>query len=212
MTATRGPSDRDLDVICDAVKQIRGGVKVRVCASLGILKPGQATRLAEAGVNRYNHNLETSARHYPNIVSTHTYDDRVRTVQEVQAAGMESCCGGILGMGERDEDVVELAMAVRDLNVTSIPVNFLNPRPGTALESCRKLTPRYCLRALAAFRLANPDRDIRAAGGREVNLGELQDQALRPANSIFTNGYLTTGGQAAPADLEMIRRMGMTLA
>lgn len=209
VTATRGPSERDLDVICSAVRRIKAEVGVRVCTSLGILEPGQARRLAEAGVDRFNHNLETSRRFFPQICSTHTYEDRVRTVREVQAAGIESCCGGIVGMGETAEDVVELAFALRELGATSIPVNFLDPRPGTPLAGRPRVPPAYALRVLAMFRFVNPSRDIRAAGGREVTLGDAQDQALLPANSIFTNGYLTTGGRAAGQDLEMIRRMRM---
>lgn len=211
VTATRGPSERDLDVICGAVRRIKQEVGVRVCTSLGILANGQARRLAEAGVDRFNHNLETSQRFFPRICTTHTYEDRVRTVREAQAAGMEACCGGIVGMGESEEDVVDLAFAVRALGVTSIPVNFLNPRPGTPLEGRAVVDARYALRVLAMVRLVNPGTDVRAAGGREVALGPLQGYALRVANSIFTNGYLTTGGNAAEADRAMIARMGMEI-
>lgn len=208
VTSTRGPNAQQMDVICDAVREIKDKVGIKVCTSLGILEREQAFRLKEAGVDRFNHNLETSERHFSKVCSTHTYEDRVRTIQYVHEAGMESCCGGIVGMGEADEDVVELAFQLRKLGVTSIPVNFLNPRPGTPLGALPVQDPKRCLRVLCMTRFVNPSRDIRAAGGREVNLRSLQAMLLYPCNSIFTNGYLTTGGNGETEDFRMIRDLG----
>jgi biotin synthase len=212
VTSTRGPSDRDLDVICAAVRQIKAELNINVCTSLGLLKHGQAERLAAAGVTRFNHNLESSRGYFPQVCSTHTYDDRIRTVRAAKAAGMQACCGGIMGMGEALADRIALAMELRELEVESIPVNFLDPRPGTPLGHAPRLAPTDCLRTLAMFRLVNPSRDIRVAGGREVNLRHLQPLALYPANSIFCNGYLTTPGQGAEADMKMIADAGFRVA
>jgi biotin synthase len=211
VTSTRGPSDPQLDTICAAVKEIKEQVGIRVCTSLGILQSGQAGRLKEAGVDRFNHNLESSPKHFPEICTTHTYEDRVRTIGYVQEAGMEACCGGIVGMGEKDEDLVELAFELRRLGVTSIPINFLDPRPGTPLAAQPMLDPKKCLKVLCMVRFVNPSRDVRCAGGREVVLRSLQPLALYPCNSIFTNGYLTTGGNTDDADARMIRDWGFEI-
>jgi biotin synthase len=209
--ASRGPSEHEMDTVCEAVRNIKSNVKVNVCASLGILNADQARRLKEAGVDRFNHNLETSRRHFSSICSTHTFQDRVDTIRHCQAAGLGTCCGGIAGMGETDEDLVDLAMTLQELNVDSIPVNFLNPVPGTPLGARRDLDPLRCLRILSLMRFANPSKDIRAAGGREVNLGELQAVALKVANSLFTEGYLTTPGNQARQDLATIRDAGLEI-
>ncbi len=212
VTATRGPSDRELDTICDAVRRIKAEVPINVCTSLGILKDGQAERLAAAGVTRFNHNLESSRRFFPQICSTHSFEERVATVRRVRAAGMEACCGGIMGLGETPEDRVALALELRALEVESIPVNFLDPRPGTPLAHAPRLSPADCLRALAMMRFVNPSRDIRVAGGREVNLRHMQPLALYPANSMFVNGYLTTPGAGRETDIRMIEDLGFRLA
>lgn len=208
VTSTRGPGDLELARICEAVRRIKAEIPIRVCTSLGLLKPGQAAMLKAAGVDRFNHNLETAERRFGEICTTHSYEDRVETVRLVHEHGMESCCGGIVGMGEGDGDIADLCFALRDLDVSSIPVNFLNPRPGTSLEGANGLTPWRCLRVLAMFRAAHPAKDVRVAGGREVNLRSLQPLALLVVNSIFTNGYLTTPGQGEDADRRMIRDMG----
>ena len=208
VTATRGPSGKDLERVCDAVQQIKAKYNLNVCASLGLLKEGQAEQLAAAGVDRYNHNLETSSRHFPNLVSTHSFQDRVETVTRAKQAGMEACCGGIIGMGEDRDDWVDLAMTLRDLEVESVPVNFLNPRPGTPLQQSDPPRPQDCLKALAMFRFVHPDTDVRVAGGREVVLGAMQAMALYAANSFFTEGYLTTAGQGESDDAVMIRQAG----
>jgi biotin synthase len=208
VTSTRGPSSRELDTVCEATRQIKERFPVRVCTSLGILETGHAETLAAAGVDRYNHNLESSERFFPRVCTTHSFEDRRRTIREAKRAGMEACCGGILGMGETREDWVDLAFALRELAVDSVPVNFLDPRPGTPLEAVERLRPQDCLKGLALFRLSNPAADVRVAGGREVNLGVLQPLALYAANSIFTNGYLTTPGAEPSADARMIREAG----
>ena len=155
-----------------------------------------------------NHNLNTSERFYPEICSTHTYQDRVETVKNVRKAGLLTCSGGIVGMGESDEDILDLAYACRELQMDSIPVNFLHPIKGTPLEASHFLTPMKCLKVLCVFRLLNPASEIRAAGGREVNLRSVQALALYAANSIFIEGYLTTPGQQAEDARRMVEDMG----
>lgn len=211
VTATRGPSQRDLDVICEAARRIKSEFRLELCASLGLLTEAKAKRLAEAGIDRFNHNLETSERHFNEIVSTHRWADRVRTIELAKAAGMETCCGGIVGLGESEDDLLDLAFALRELEVDSVPVNFLDPRPGTPLAERVRLDPRYALRVLCLFRFLHPRADLRVAGGREVTLRSLQAMALYPANSIFTSGYLTTGGNEPHADHQMIADLGFTL-
>jgi biotin synthase len=211
VTATRGPSDRDLDVLCEAVREIKRSVPVKVCTSLGLLDAPKARRLAEAGVDRFNHNLETSPRLFPEICTTHTFEDRVATLRHATDAGMEACCGGIVGMGETDEDLLDLAYALREVRASSIPVNFLDPRPGTPMGDRARLTPLRCLQVLAVFRLIHPRPDLRAAGGREVNLRSLQPLCLLAANSIFTEGYLTTPGNRAEEDRRMIEDAGFVM-
>lgn len=212
VTATRGPSERDLDTICRAVEEIKATYEINICTSLGLLKEGQAERLKAAGVTRFNHNLESSERFFPEVVGSHEWSDRVGTVQRAKAAGLEACCGGIMGMGESLDDRVDLAFSLRDLEVESIPMNFLDPRPGTPMGDRERMTPQECLRTLAMVRFVNPSRDIRIAGGREVNLRSLQALALYPANSLFVDGYLTTPGAGYEHDLQMIRDAGFTVA
>ena len=211
VTATRGPSQRDLDTICEAAQRIKGEMNIELCASLGILTEAKAQRLASSGVDRFNHNLETSERHYATIVSTHTWQDRVQTVKLAKAAGMDTCVGGIVGLGESEEDLLDLAFALRDLDVDSVPVNFLDARPGTPLAGSPLVEPGFALRALCMFRFVHPRTDLRVAGGREITLRALQAMALYPANSIFTQGYLTTGGATPHADHQMIKDAGFEL-
>jgi len=211
VTATRGPSQRDLDTICEAAQRIKGEMDIELCASLGILTEAKAQRLASSGVDRFNHNLETSERHYATIVSTHTWQDRVATVRLAKAAGMDTCVGGIVGLGESEEDLLDLAFALRDLDVDSVPVNFLDARPGTPLAGSPLVEPGFALRALCMFRFVHPRTDLRVAGGREITLRALQAMALYPANSIFTQGYLTTGGATPHADHQMIKDAGFEL-
>ncbi len=208
VTATRGPSERDLDVICEAARQIKANHKIELCASLGLLTEKKAQRLAEAGIDRFNHNLETSESYFDKVTTTHSWADRVNTVKRAKASGMETCCGGIVGLGESEEDLIDLVFALRELEVDSVPVNFLDPRPGTALAAHQRISPRYALRALCLFRFLCPKADVRVAGGREVNLRSMQAFALYPANSMFTSGYLTTDGNTPTDDIQMIRDAG----
>ena len=209
VTSSRGPTERDIEHFVDAVAAITQRYpQLELCVSLGIMDEAKARRLKAAGVGWINHNLNTSRRFYPAICTTHTYDDRVETVKNVRAAGLMTCSGGIIGMGETDEDVVELAFTVRALAIDSIPVNFLHAIPGTPLGDAHEITPTRALKALCLFRLLNPKADIRAAGGREVNLRSMQAMALYAANSIFVEGYLTTPGQQAASAHQMIADMG----
>ncbi len=212
VTATRGPSPLELETVCEAVRRIKAELPIKICTSLGLLTNTQAEQLAAAGVDRFNHNLETSQNFFPQVCQTHSWEDRVATIKAAKAAGMEACCGGIMGMGETLADRIDLAYALRELDVESIPVNFLDPRPGTALGHLPKLDPQDCLRTLCMYRFVNPTRDIRAAGGREVVLRHLQALALYPANSMFTEGYLTTPGQGHNDDLVMIEDAGFHVA
>ncbi|RJS58814.1 biotin synthase BioB [Bacillus sp. PK3_68] len=204
----RGPSNKEVERVTEAVKEIKEKYQLKVCACLGLLKPEQAAKLKEAGVDRYNHNLNTSASHHEQITTTHTYDDRVRTVNTVKESGISPCSGVIIGMKEQKEDVVSMARSLRVLDADSIPVNFLHAIDGTPLEGTAELNPRYCLKVLCLFRFINPSKEIRISGGREVNLGALQPLGLYPANSIFVGDYLTTAGQETTADHKMIEEMG----
>jgi biotin synthase len=204
----RGPSDREVEHIAKTVETIKDELGLHICCCLGLLSTEQALRLKEAGVDRINHNLNTSRRFYDQICSTHSYQDRLDTLKTVRDAGMELCCGVIAGMGEQPADLVDLAFELRELKVESIPVNFLNAIDGTPLEGRTDLNPRDCLRALALFRMTNPKTEIRIAGGREVNLRSMQSLGLYPANSLFVSDYLTTKGQAAEDDFRMIEDLG----
>ena len=211
VTATRGPSARDLDVICAATERIKAEFDLEVCASLGLLTEAKAARLAAAGVDRFNHNLETSERHFAEVVSTHSYQDRIDTIKRARAAGMTVCSGGIVGLGENEDDILDLAFTLRELEADSVPVNFLDPRPDTPLAGRPRIEPTAALRVLCMFRFVHPRADLRVAGGREVTLRALQGMALYPANSIFTSGYLTTGGASPDHDHQMIADMGFEL-
>lgn len=205
----RGPTDRDVERVgktIEAIKEQNEGVEV--CACLGLLSDGQAERLREAGADAYNHNLNTSEGTYGEITTTHTYQDRVDTVQKAHGAGLSACSGLIAGMGESDEDLVDVVYALRDLGSDSVPVNFLIPFEGTPLAKEWNLTPQRCLRILAMVRFVCPDVEVRIAGGREVHLRSMQPLALNIANSIFLGDYLTSEGQAGQADLDMIADAG----
>jgi biotin synthase len=208
VTSGRGPVEQELATICEAARVIKRETPLQLCTSLGILSPAQAGMLKAAGVDRYNHNLETAPDYYARICTTHDYEDRVRTARTAKAAGLELCSGGLLGMGETLEERVSLAFALREVDADAVPLNFLDPRPGTALEGQSRMRATDALRALAMFRFALPSRELRVAGGREAVLGPLQVLALYPANSMFTQGYLTTGGQGNEADLRMIEMAG----
>jgi biotin synthase len=209
VVSARGPSAADIDHFARAARAIRAELpRLELCVSLGIMDESQATTLRQAGIDFVNHNLNTSRRFYPSICSTHTYDDRVGTVRDTARAGLATCSGVIIGMGETADDLVDVAAELRELEVESLPVNFLHPIEGTPLGDRRPPAPADCLRALALFRLTNPRAEIRAAGGRERCLGAAQALALYAADSIFVEGYLTTPGQRRDEALAMIRALG----
>ena len=209
--SARAPNEREIDAVTAIVPRIKKQYGLNVCACLGLLTAEHARRLKECGVDKVNHNLNTSERFYPEICTTHTYGDRVETLRNVRAAGLQLCSGGIIGMGETDDDVVDMALSLRELEVESIPLNFLNPIDGTPLERTQRLNPRYCLKALCMMRLVNPASELRIAGGREMHLGSLQAMGLYAANSIFVGDYLTTKGQPPDADYRMIEEMGFVI-
>ena len=206
--SARGPNEREMNAVEQIVPEIKAKYDLDICACLGLLSREQADRLKAAGVDRVNHNLNTSEDYYADICTTHTYADRVETLKHVRDAGMEMCSGGVIGMGEKLEDIVSMAFDLRDLGVKSIPLNFLNAIDGTPLQGNEDLTPQDCLRALAMFRFVNPDRELRISGGREIHLRSLQPLGLYVANSLFVGDYLTTKGQAPQEDYDMIRDMG----
>jgi biotin synthase len=210
VTSGRGPGRREMDLVEQLVPRIKRQYPLEICVSSGLLGPEQARRLKECGVDRVNHNLNTSRRFYPQICTTHTFQDRLDTLWAVRGAGMEICSGGIVGLGEEDGDVVDLALELGSLGVEALPVNFFTAVEGTPVTASAppRLTPQYCLKALCLFRLANPRADLRAAAGRELHLGWLQPLALYAANSMFIGDYLTTKGQPPTEDFAMIRDLG----
>ena len=207
----RGPTNKEIEEIADAVREIREKVGINICCSLGLMTKEKVQKLKEVGVGRINHNLNTSRQHHPEVVTTHSYDDRVATLENVKHVGIGTCSGGIIGMGESDDDIIDLALALRAMDIDSIPVNFLHSIPKTPFEQKSELTPQKCLKTLCLFRFVNPSKEIRVAGGREVNLRSLQPLSLYPANSIFVNGYLTTPGQETSDAHQMIADLGFEL-
>ncbi|GIW44985.1 MAG: biotin synthase [Candidatus Binatia bacterium] len=209
VTSGRGPSEVDIARFSEAARAIKQEFpRLELCVSLGLLDREQARTLKEAGIDYVNHNLNTSRRHYPAICSTHSFDDRIATVRAVQEAGLRTCCGGIVGLGESEDDLIDLAFDLRALRVDSLPVNFLHPIEGTPLAGHNELDPAKCLRALCLMRFVRPDAEIRVAGGRELHLGSWQALALYPANSLFVDGYLTTPGDAAEKVQRLVASLG----
>ncbi len=207
----RGPTNREVEHVSKVVEKIKAETGLHICCCLGLLKPEQADRLKAAGVDRINHNLNTSRKFYESVCSTHTYEDRIDTLKIASNAGMELCSGLIVGMGETLDDIVDVVMELKDLNVESIPVNFLNSIDGTPLEEVKALNPRYCLKVLCLLRMAHPRIEIRIAGGREINLRSMQAFGLYAANSLFVSDYLTTKGQLPEEDHRMIEDMGFVI-
>lgn len=208
-TSGREPNEEDIARFTGAASRIKHEFpELEICVSLGLLNDEQVDRLKTAGVEWVNHNLNTSERFHSHICTTHGYEDRMRTVETVRRNGLATCCGGIIGMGETDEDLIDLAFTLRSLRVDALPVNFLHPIAGTPLADHHELTPGRCLRALCLFRFTNPAAEIRVAGGRELHLGWFQPVALFVANSIFVDGYLTTPGQPAYDARRMVEDAG----
>ncbi len=213
VAAVRGPDQRLMSQVAGAVRAITDEVGIHVACSLGILTPAQTEDLAGLGVHRYNHNLETARSFFGQIVTTHTWDERAGTCALVKAAGMELCCGGIIGMGESVAQRAEFAAQLASLGPDEVPLNFLNPRPGTPLADRPLLGAADALRTIAAFRLALPRTVLRYAGGRELTLGDLGTETglLGGINAIIVGNYLTTLGRPARADLDMLARLKMPI-
>ncbi|HZQ27774.1 MAG TPA: biotin synthase BioB [Acidimicrobiales bacterium] len=208
--AVRGPDERIMQQVLAAVPLVRDQVGINVAVSAGILTDEQAQRLAGGGVHRYNHNLETARSHFGRIVTTHTWDERFDTCRRVRAAGMELCCGVLLGMGESVEQRLELLDQLRQLDPDEVPVNFLNPRPGTPLADSPLVGPLEAIRWIALFRLALPRTILRYAGGREVTLRELQVMGMTAGiNALIVGNYLTTLGRSPQEDLRMLEDLRM---
>lgn len=207
----RAPNEREIQAIEKIVPEIKQTFGLNICACLGLLNESQAQRLAAAGVDKVNHNLNTSQDYYPQICTTHTFEDRIETLKNVRKAGLELCSGGIIGMGESRQDIVEMAFSLRELAVESIPLNFLHAIDGTPMQQKEYLSARDCIRALAMFRFVNPRSELRIAGGRERHLRSLQPLGLMIANSIFIGDYLTTQGQAPLEDYRMIEDLGFEI-
>lgn len=208
----RRPTNNEVDTVISAVETIKNEVEqLKICACMGLVTEEQAVKLKAAGVDRFNHNINTSANHHANITTTHDYEDRVATIENVKSAGISPCSGVICGMGETDDDIVDMAFALKELDADSIPVNFLHPIKGTKLEDMNDLTPIRCLKILALFRFINPTKEIRISGGREFNLRSLQNLGLFIANSIFVGDYLTTDGQCPEEDYQLIEDLGFEI-
>jgi biotin synthase len=211
VAAVRGPDERLMAQVRDGVAAIRAAVDINVAASLGILSQSQVDELVVIGVHRYNHNLETARSYFPKVVTSHTWEERWQTLRMVRESGMEVCCGGILGMGESLAQRAEFAAQLAALDPHEVPLNFLNPRPGTPFSDRPLVDPKDALRAIAAFRLALPRTLLRYAGGREITLGDLgtRDGLLGGVNAIIVGNYLTTLGRPAADDLALLGRLRM---
>ncbi|WP_415976907.1 biotin synthase BioB [Rhodococcus sp. 077-4] len=213
VAAVRGPDARLLAQVAAGIEAIRNEVEIDIACSLGMLDQDQVDQLAAMGVHRYNHNLETSRSYFPNVVTTHTWEERWNTLKMVREAGMEVCCGGILGMGETLEQRAEFAADLTALEPDEVPLNFLNPRPGTPFGDLEVLPASDALRAVAAFRLALPRTILRFAGGREITLGDLgaKQGILGGINAVIVGNYLTTLGRPAEQDLDLLGELQMPI-
>jgi biotin synthase len=214
VTSGKGPQTREgeFSALLERVAEMRDKVEIHRCASLGVITEEQGVALKKAGLQEFHHNLETARSFYHNICGTRDYDENVATVKAARNAGLRVCCGGIFGMGETPEQRIELAEELRTLGVDSIPLNFLNPIKGTRLEKTEPLAPLEILKIIAVFRLYLPDKDIKVAGGREVNLRDLQAfMFFAGANSTMVGNYLTTKGRDAAQDLQMIKDLELVV-
>ncbi|AUN40438.1 biotin synthase BioB [Tsukamurella tyrosinosolvens] len=213
VAAVRGPDKRLMSQVAAGIEAIRNEVDIQIACSLGMLTQEQVDELKAMGVHRYNHNLETSKSHFPNVVTTHSWEERWGTLQMVREAGMEVCCGGILGMGETLEQRAEFAANLAELDPDEVPLNFLNPRPGTPFGDLDVLEPNEALKSVAAFRLALPRTILRFAGGREITLGDLgaEKGILGGINAVIVGNYLTTLGRPAETDLDLLGELKMPI-
>ncbi|VAX22263.1 Biotin synthase [hydrothermal vent metagenome] len=209
---TEGSAKAELDNIITAIGEMKSKTPIHRCASLGVIDEDTARKLKTAGLIEYHHNLETARSFFPSICTTHDYEEDVNCVRAAKSAGLLVCCGGILGLGESCEQRVELAFTLKELDVDSVPLNFLNPREGTKLERAKPLEAFEILKIISAYRLIMPTKDIKVAGGREVNLRDLQSLIFAAgANSAMVGGYLTTSGRKSSHDLAMIKDLGLTV-
>ncbi len=212
VTATRGLSDTDLPAVCEAVRRVKEETGLEPECSLGFVTDEQLERLKAAGMTRYNHNLETAESHFPSVCTAHTYQDRLNTLRMLRKHGLEICSGGILGLGESRRERLELAFALTELDVECAPINVLNPRPGTPLESSAPPDPQEVIKTIAVFRFILPRARLELGGGREVNLRDFQAMAfLAGANSLIIGGYLTTHGRQPAQDLQLLKDLGFTV-
>ncbi|MGH3317832.1 MAG: biotin synthase BioB [Nocardioidaceae bacterium] len=213
VAAVRGPDDRLMSQVRDAIKAVQAEVDINIACSLGMLTQEQVDELKAMGVHRYNHNLEAARSYFPNVVTTHSWDERWDTCQMVRESGMELCCGALVGMGETVEQRAELAAQLSELEPHEVPLNFLNPRPGTPFGDLPVMESHDALRTIAAFRLAMPRTILRYAGGREITLGDLgtRDGLLGGVNAVIVGNYLTTLGREADEDLELLTELQMPI-
>ena len=201
--------DEDIDKLCNYFKKLKAEIKTDICCSIGFLTEEQAIKLKEAGVNRINHNLNTGRNYYKNICTTHTYEQRINNIKMLKRLGFEICSGGIIGLGESKDDIIDMMEDIRMIEPKSVPINFLIPIKGTPLESAgQNLTPEYCLRILCLARLNTPDVDIRCAAGREIHIKDKQNLMLKVVNSIFASGYLTADGASIEDTRKLIEEAG----
>lgn len=212
-SGTSVSKDNDVNILAQALRDItalKSELPIERCASLGIMNAETLQKLKGAGLQSYHHNLETARSFFPNICTTHNYEDDVNTVRTAKRLGFYTCCGGVFGLGESREQRVELAETLRELDVDSIPINFLNPRPGTPLENANNLTPIQCLKIIALYRFMLPTKDIVICGGRQVNLRDMQSLIFAAgANGMMIGNYLTTPGRQPEEDLRMVRDLGL---
>jgi biotin synthase len=213
VAAVRGPDARLMAQVATGIQAIKDEVDINIACSLGMLTQQQVDELAAMGVHRYNHNLETARSHFPSVVTTHTWEERWETLRMVGAAGMEVCCGGILGMGETVEQRAEFAGQLAELEPDEVPMNFLNPRPGTPFGELEPMAAADALRAVGAFRLALPRTVLRFAGGRELTLGDLgaRQGLLGGINAVIVGNYLTTLGRPAEQDIDLLTELSMPI-
>ncbi|MBI1953570.1 MAG: biotin synthase BioB [Candidatus Omnitrophica bacterium] len=212
VTATRGLADKDLPVVCETIRRVKEEAGIIPECSMGFLKKEQLLALKEAGMTRYNHNLETAESHFPEVCTAHTYQDRLNTIRMLKANGVEACCGGILGVGESRQERLDLAFALAELDVECAPINVLNARPGTPLSGNQAPTPLEVIKTIAVFRFILPRTRLELGGGREVNLRDFQVMAfLAGANSLIIGGYLTTNGRQPDQDLQMLKDLGFAI-
>jgi len=213
VAAVRGPTPRLMAQVAAGVAAIKDELDINIACSLGMLTPEQVEQLAAMGVHRYNHNLETARSYFPQVVTTHTWEERWETLRLVRAAGMEVCCGGIVGMGETLEQRAEFAAQLAALQPDEVPLNFLNPRPGTPFGGLEPMAGPDALRTVAAFRLALPRTILRFAGGREITLGDLgaRQGLLGGVNAVIVGNYLTTLGRPAEADIDLLGELQMPI-